>query len=149
MPFLKNLLKNVDRPEIDFPSLRLKRKPNQFLMAPEGLCSVRIHAKSPVFALSHEELESRFTDLALSEENTEKLSSREIDATNRQVEFVQYSKRIGYPDTITMQFMARDDGTSTFAAYSRAHYGNTDFGVNARRILRWLSKLKPYIVEGT
>lgn len=149
MPLLKNLLKRVDRPEIDFPSLKLKRRPNQFLMAPKGFCAARIQGKSPVFSLTHKELEGHFTDIALADENTEKLSAREIDDRNCQVEFVQYSKRIGYPDTITMQFMALEDGSSTMAVYSRAHYGKTDFGVNARRILRWLKKMQPYIVEGT
>ncbi len=147
MPFLKNMLKHVKRPEIDFPSLRLTRKPNQFLMAPEGLCSGRVHAKSPVFTLPVHELRAKLEALALATENLEKLSDRDLGEGRSQSEFVKYSNLVGYPDTITIEYLELKDGNSTLAVYSRAHYGYRDFGVNARRILRWMAELKEYIMD--
>jgi uncharacterized protein DUF1499 len=147
MALLKHLLKNVRRPEIDFATLRLKRKPNQFLMMPEDMISGRVHAKSPVFSIPMAALVKEFSLVALADRNVEELSSRQIDENNIQLEYVAYSKLVGYPDTITVQFMALENGTSTLFIYSRAHYGYRDFGVNARRALSWLAKLKQHIIE--
>ena len=41
---------------LDFDSLRLTSKPNQFLIAPKGLTQVTPHEESPVFLVADDRL---------------------------------------------------------------------------------------------
>ncbi len=137
---LKNLLKNVQRPELDFSSLEKPRKPNTYLMSPPDYCQYPPKTISPIFEISVVDLAASFEMIALAEPRTEKLSSREI-RNDLQVDYVQYSKLIGYPDTITVRFIDLGEGRSTLAVFSRAHYGYRDFGVNEARGKDWMRKL--------
>jgi uncharacterized protein (DUF1499 family) len=137
---LKNLLKNVQRPELDFHSLKKPRKPNTYLMSPPDYCQYPPKAISPIFDISAQELAKRFDTVALREPRTEKIRGREI-GKDLQVDFVQYSKLIGYPDTITARFINLGDEKSTLAVFSSAHYGYRDFGVNEARVKDWMRKL--------
>ncbi len=136
----QKVLKNVKRPTIDFKTLKKSRKPNTFLMAPVALCSFDPQEESPVFEVSADQLADLFEGIALSSSNTEKLSVIETDG-DTQMEFVQYSKGIGFPDTITVRFIDAGEGQSTLAIYSRSHYGYRDFGVNKKRVKAWMKKL--------
>lgn len=137
---LKNLLKNVQRPDLDFSSLKKPRKPNTYLMSPTDYCLYPPKTISPIFEIDMANLAASFEAIALAEPRTEKLGSREI-GKDRQVDYVQYSKLIGYPDTITARFINLGAGRSTLAVFSRAHYGYRDFGVNEARIKDWMRKL--------
>lgn len=145
---LKNLLKNVQRPELDFSSLEKPRKPNAYLMSPPDYCQYSPKTISPIFEVSIADLATSFEAVALSEPRTEKLGSREI-GKDLQVDYVQYSKLIGYPDTITVRFIDLGAENSTLAVFSRAHYGYRDFGVNEARIKDWMRKLDLTLKNGT
>lgn len=137
---LRKILKNVQRPLIDFPNLKKSRKPSTYLMAPEGFCTYEPAQISPVFDVSAADLAAAFEALILGKPNTEKLSETPIDG-DRQMDYVQYSKTIGFPDTITIRFMEVEENRSTMAIYSRSHYGYRDFGVNRKRIVEWMKLL--------
>ena len=138
---LKNLLKNVQRPELDFSALKRPRKPNTYLMSPPDYCQYPPKTISPIFDISAQELAKRFEAVALREPRTEKIRDREI-GKDLQADFAQYSKLIGYPDTITVRFINLGDEKSTLAVFSRAHYGYRDFGVNEARVKDWMRKLE-------
>ena len=137
---LKNLLKNVQRPELDFSTLKKPRKPNTYLKSPQDYAEYPPKTVSPIFELDMPTLAARFEKVALGEPRVEKLSSRNIGA-DLQVDYVQCSKLIGYPDTITVRFIDLGEGRSTLAIFSRAHYGYRDFGVNEARVRDWMRKL--------
>ncbi|MFC4271205.1 DUF1499 domain-containing protein [Sneathiella chungangensis] len=137
---LKNLLKNVQRPELDFSSLKRPRKPNTYLMSPPDYAQYPPKTISPIFEFDAPKLAALFEMVALAEPRVEKLNSREI-GKDLQVDYVQYSKLIGYPDTVTARFIDLGPGKSTLAVFSRAHYGYRDFGVNEARIKDWMRKL--------
>jgi uncharacterized protein (DUF1499 family) len=46
-----------------------------------------------------------------------------------------------YPDTVVAQVMEKDQGHSTLALYSRSQIGRSDFGVNRRRLERWVERI--------
>lgn len=138
---LQKVLKNVKRPTIDFKTLKKSRKPNTYLVAPTGFCSFSPKEESPAFKISVDRLAILFEEIVLSSPNTEKLSGMETEG-DMQIEFVQYSKGLGFPDTITVRFMDAGEGQSTLAIYSRSHYGVRDFGVNKKRVKTWMRKLK-------
>ena len=109
-------------------------------MSPPDYCTYPPKTVSPIFEVGIKKLAAKFETVALSEPRTEKLSSHEV-GSNLQVDFVQYSKTIGYPDTITVRFIDLGVESSTLAVFSRAHYGYRDFGVNEARVKGWMRKL--------
>lgn len=124
---------------MDFPTLKLGRKPNQFLMAPEGLCQAAIpHAESPVFNVSAADLMRRLLDIA---EGEERVSIKEISEESLAVKFIARSRVFRFPDIIDCQILPVDSDRSTLAVYSRARFGYRDFGVNRTRISRWVHRL--------
>ena len=59
--------------------------------------------------------------------------------------YIQRSGRLGFPDTIVVQFFDRGSSRSTLAIYSRSQLGRSDLGANKARIERWLSRLAEHI----
>ncbi len=54
------------------------------------------------------------------------------------VTFVVRSRIMGYPDFISLRLVAQDGGTRLHI-FSRSRYGQSDLGVNAARVQRWLT----------
>ena len=124
---------------MDFQTLKLGRKPNQFLMAPDGLCQSAIpHAESPVFNVSAAVLLRRLLDIA---EGEERVSIKEVSEETLTVKFVARSKVFRFPDMIDCQILPVGSDSSALAVYARARYGYRDFGVNRARIAGWVGRL--------
>jgi uncharacterized protein (DUF1499 family) len=124
---------------MDFKTLRLSPKPNQFLMLPAGFrAAADPHAASPVFAVDPAQLADKLRQVALAEPRTRLLSA---DETGRRLEFVQRSAVFRFPDYVSVEILPAEGG-STLAVYSRAKVGYSDLGVNRRRIERWIAKLE-------
>lgn len=127
---------------MDFPTLKLGRKPNQFLMAPEDLCQAAIpHAESPVFDVPAADLMRRLLDIA---EGEERVSIKEVSEETLAVKLVARSKVFRFPDIIDCQILPVDSDRSTLAVYSRARFGYRDFGVNRARVSRWVQRLNQH-----
>jgi uncharacterized protein (DUF1499 family) len=62
--------------------------------------------------------------------------------TQNRLILIQHSVLLRFPDVITVEFVALDADRSSLAIYSRARYGRGDFGVNRKRVQRWLSRLE-------
>jgi len=70
-----------------------------------------------------------------------RISHLKSSKDGQQIDFVQRTELIRYPDIITVRFVPIDAATSTLAIYSRSVYGKSDFGVNKTRIDAWFSEL--------
>ncbi len=123
---------------VDFATLRLAAKPNQFLMCPRDLCDAKAHAQSPVFEVSVERLAGRWRQVIVAQPRVELLAE---DPDERQFDYVQRSARWRFPDIITLRLIPLSPSLSTLAVYSRAVYGRRDFGVNRERIEVWVGAL--------
>jgi uncharacterized protein (DUF1499 family) len=127
---------------VDFKSLRLSRRPNQWLVLPPGFAGASApHAESPVFPVSPRALMQAVKQLATEQPRTELVRG---DAGSGQAEFVARSRVFRFPDRITVAvFPAAGAGErSVLALWSRAVYGRRDFGVNRARAERWLHLLE-------
>lgn len=123
---------------MDFKTFKLTRKPNQYLVAPEGFCAnATPHRTAPVFSVEPQKLEDGFADIALGEPRVTPKSSG-----GGQRVFVQRSALMRFPDTITFEAIDLGDGKSTLAIYSRSSVGHSDMGVNQKRIDAWLKMLE-------
>ena len=122
---------------MDFKTLKLTRKPNQFLVAPEGYCqNAKPHLESKVYEVAVEVLHEAFRNVAISQPRVTVTETRSDG-----LQFVQKSKLIGFPDFIDVQFLSMATRQSTLLIYSRSKYGRSDLGVNAKRIRAWLAEL--------
>ncbi len=125
---------------IEFSTLKLKDSPNQYLVCPEDLCNGQQHRVSPVFPVPAEELAGYWYDIVAQKPRTEQVSVDNGDLN--QVDYVQRSELMQYPDWITIRFIDLEGGSSTLAIYSRSVYGQSDLGINQERIDAWLGELE-------
>ncbi|HET6158048.1 MAG TPA: DUF1499 domain-containing protein [Dongiaceae bacterium] len=128
-----------DVPTVDFAALQRGPAPNQYLLCPPGLCTAETDGAAPVFDVPVDQLQVAWDEMLAAEPRVQVLR-REL--TNMQVDYVQRSRLLHFPDIITVRFIPVDDAHATLAIYSRSLYGKGDFGVNRARIEDWLAKLK-------
>lgn len=126
---------------VDFKTLRLSGRPNQWLVLPPGFAGAATpHAESPIFPVAPRALMQAVKKLATEEPRTALVHG---DAGNGQAAFVARSRVFRFPDRITVGVFAVPGGGegSALAIWSRAVYGRRDFGVNRARVERWLGLL--------
>lgn len=70
---------------------------------------------------------------------------RTISDCGRQIEYIQRTFLLRFPDQITVRFISKDSRTSTLANYSRSTYGYWDFGTNKARVHSLLAELQEEI----
>jgi len=123
---------------IDFETLKLRRRPNKFLLAPPDLCkNAKPQANSRVYDVPVQTLHDAFLAVAKRQPRTT-LSAQHVDGE----QFVQKSRIFGFPDLIDVKFIPIDDTHATLAVYSRAIYGRRDFRVNEGRVKVWIAELE-------
>lgn len=96
---------------------------------------------APVFGVSVDELASAFDRVVAKQSSIELL--QDDRPTGGPVTWVQRSTLFGFPDYISVSFLPVGDGTeSTVAVFSRARVGQSDLGVNEKRVTAWLAQLE-------
>lgn len=125
-------------PVIDFTTLERADTPNQYLACPNEVCSAFIDDLPPVYAASVAEVRSAWEALMKSEP---RVREKRRDLTGVQIDYVQRSRLLRFPDLITVRFIAIDANRTTLAIYSRSIYGQGDMGVNKARIRGWIGRL--------
>lgn len=138
----------VDR--IDFATLQPRATPNSFLLCPEGFCANRQPDRtSPNYDIPPEQLAELMLRVV---EGTEGLRRDERPraepeegtpaAPPMQWDFIATTRRLKFPDLITVRILQTGPETSSLAIYGRAVYGRKDFGANQKRIAEWLEALE-------
>lgn len=94
--------------------------------------------EAPRFAVPKSELATAFDAVALGENATHVLAG---SADSGHVTYVQRSALFGFPDYVSVKFLDADDGGSTLVVFSRSRFGQSDLGVNKKRVVRWLDAL--------
>jgi uncharacterized protein (DUF1499 family) len=126
-----------DATPMDIRSLDKRTESNDALACAAGLCAVAADFESPAFAVSVEEFLTIAETVVVAEDRTKIVAK---DKKLQQLVFVQRSRILRFPDTIWIQGVKTDTGTALII-YSRSNYGESDFGVNKRRVGEWLAKL--------
>lgn len=132
-------------PVIDFATLQRTTKPNQYLLCPNDLCRAYIDDLPPLYGATVPELRSAWEALVQAEPRVTELRR---DAEGTQIDYVQRSRLLRFPDLITVRFIPIGERRSTLAVYSRSIYGEGDMGVNKARIRDWIAKLNKVLKLG-
>lgn len=128
---------------VDFQTLQLGWKPNQFLVAPAGATPAAPHAVAPVFAVPPERLRDALVSVIEAEPRT-RIVQRSEDGMR--LTAVQQSRAMRFPDFVSVEVRPAEGG-STLLVYSRAVFGVRDFGVNQARVEDWLAKLRARVAS--
>lgn len=109
--------------------------PNWYRVVPDG------ENAAPVFDVAASDLASAFDRVVDGQPRIELL--QDDRASGGPVTWVQRSALFGFPDYISVTFVPMADGSaSTLAVFSRARVGQSDLGVNEKRVTAWLTQLE-------
>ena len=135
----------IDTP-IEFETFARGPRPNQYLVCPPHLCTAKTDATSPVYEVPRDVLRQAWLALMAAQPRVAHVGT---SSNADQYDFIQRSKWLRFPDTITVKFIDLQEGQSTLAIYSRSHYGYSDLGVNRKRIESWLESLDQHLAKRT
>ncbi len=128
----------------DLRSIELSAKPNQCFVAPERYGNARPHRMSGEYPVDASTLYDLLRDTALGEPRVSMLAE---ERERLRADLCQRTALFRFPDDVSVEVMPLGEGRSTLVMYSRARYGYSDFGVNRRRVNRWLAALDERIAR--
>ena len=129
----------ADLGQVDFATLQRRTTPNDALACRKDFCAASADFAPPEFDVPAEELYRLFQAAIAHEPRLERVGADEKERTLR---YVQRSRWMGFPDTITVKINPLADGRSTVSLYSRSQLGKGDFGVNRARLESWIALLQ-------
>jgi uncharacterized protein (DUF1499 family) len=140
----QGLFGSPDLGSVDFATLVRRNNPNDALICPRDVCGqARPDAEPPVFPVPGVRLRSLVSEAALAEPGTSLL-----DRGPQQDRYLVRTRLMRFPDTVVVQVFDRGREASTLALYSRSQIGRSDFGVNRRRIERWVARIGTLAARG-
>jgi uncharacterized protein (DUF1499 family) len=136
---LESMLPVGDVPVIDFATVQRGPDPNQYLLCPKTMCTTETDGEAPVFDVAVEQLQVAWDEMLAEQPRLEVLRR---DVTNTQIDYVQRTRLLRFPDLVTVRFVPIDDAHATLAIYSRSVWGKGDMGVNRKRVEEWLARVQ-------
>lgn len=127
---------------VDFDSLQMPSKPHYCLACPN--CSGYRQVATPTYSVSAQILKTAWQQIVLTKPRVQIVLAQDYKQR-----YVQRSAIWHFPDIIDVQFVPIDSKHSQIQLFSRSVYGYYDFGVNCRRVNRWLNDLHKHINQGT
>jgi uncharacterized protein (DUF1499 family) len=122
---------------LDFARFRRINKPNQFLALPAGFTATeRPDLIAGVFQATTDQVRDAWLEVLRSAPRVSAIRQSE-----GQIEAMQRTALVGFPDWITAQPVDLGNGTASICVFSRSKYGLRDFGVNQKRVTEWLGEL--------
>ena len=93
---------------------------------------------SPIFDMPWDQLREYWKEMIV--ETAAILVVSEFE--HRRAVYIPRSPIFGFPDIVTVEFVALGPERSSVAVYSRSRYGGYDFAKNRKRVERWLFVLQ-------
>ncbi len=122
---------------LNFARFRKIKRPNQFLALPASFTSAeRADATVGTFKASVEQVRDAWLEILRGEPRVS-----DIRQSDGQIEAIQRTPLVGFPDWITAQPVDLGNGQSSICVLSRSKFGYRDFDVNKKRVLDWLAQL--------
>lgn len=126
------------QPTANLQSLTLSKYPNYYLICPQNYCNVTPNENSPEYPVSADDLFNAWNLMISQEQNVTVLDSV---PSRGQYDYIAKTSAFGFPNIVTVQFIALTDTSSTIAVYSRSKFGFYDFGLNKKRLQKWMQQL--------
>ena len=124
-------------PPMDFARISRPSSPNTALAAPDGFAP-KPDLITPAYDVPPAKLFAAISAVAAGQEHI----FPQVDYPDRlQAHYVARSALLNFPDLIAVQVVPDGDARSRLILYSRSVYGQSDFGVNKKRLTAWLAAL--------
>lgn len=126
---------------LDFSTLTRPPKPNNYLLAPPGLCqAAEPNAASPKFSETPRHVFSRLSEIISSERQWIDVRS---DPDKLRIAFIARTPLMRFKDDVDIQILPPegDSGETQIAIYSRSRIGYSDLGANRKRVAELVHKL--------
>lgn len=125
----------------DFETAVRSTRPNTALACPKNFCkNAKVDFDPGVFEVSEEKLRDLFTTYVLSQPDVSPVYRHAQPGLPTQDRYIQRTPLMQFPDTINVRFIPLTENTSTLAIHSQSQIGQSDFGVNLKRIKAWTDK---------
>jgi uncharacterized protein (DUF1499 family) len=124
-------------PPIDMTHLERPETPNTALAAPDGFKPTP-DIVTPIYNRRADDLYAAVIEVARRQARTYLLKRYD---DRRQAHFVARIAVFGFPDLIAVQVLEAGADRSRLVIWSRSVYGYSDFGVNRKRVARWLAAI--------
>jgi uncharacterized protein (DUF1499 family) len=122
---------------LDFARFKKIDRPNQFLALPANFSSAQqADATVGMFNATVDQVRDAWLEIL---RGAPRVSG--IRQSDGQIEAVQRTALVGFPDLITAQPIDLGNGHASICVFSRSKFGIRDFGVNEKRGLEWLALL--------
>ncbi|MDA0230827.1 MAG: DUF1499 domain-containing protein [Proteobacteria bacterium] len=122
------------------------RMRNHFIAATIGSAVEAPDIVIPAFTCDAARLYATLREYALTEPRT-KLQSESPNENH--MSFVQRTAYWHFPDDVVAEITALKNGGAALMLSSKARYGMEDFGVNQRRVKRWIAALEARLTKET
>lgn len=117
--------------------------PNTALAAPAGFKPAP-DIVTPAYNIAADKLLALIQDVAASQPRVYPAANY----TNQlQVHYVARSSVFNFPDLVMVQVVRTGSGSSSLVIYSRSVYGQSDLGVNRKRLDTWLAALNTKLLS--
>ena len=128
------------REYLDFETFSRSPRPNNFLVAPDGLCqNAAADEASPLLATAPEKV---FESLVERVEREKLWGDLQADPAGLCLNFVARTPLLRFRDDIDIRVLPGSSETeSRLAVYSRSRIGHSDLGANAKRVRNLLASL--------
>ena len=123
-----------------------ERMRNHFIAASIGSDNDAPDLVIPAFTCDAVRLYAAVREYALAQPRT-KLQSESPDENC--ICFVQRTAYWHFPDDVVAEITALENGDAALMLSSKARYGMKDFGVNRRRVKRWIAALQARLTKET
>ena len=125
----------------DFETAVRSTRPNTALACPKDFCkNAKVDFDPGVFEVSEEKLRDLFTTYVLSQPDVSPVYRHAQPGLPTQDRYIQRTRLMQFPDTINVRFIPLTENSSTLAIHSRSQIGQSDLGVNLKRIKAWTDK---------
>jgi uncharacterized protein (DUF1499 family) len=122
---------------LDFARFKKIGRPNQFLALPANFASAqKPDATVGIFNATTDQVRDAWLEIVRGEPRVSDI--RQLEG---QIEAVQRTPLVGFPDWITAQPIDLGNGQASICVFSRSKFGYRDLGVNQKRGLAWLAQL--------
>lgn len=122
---------------LDFARFKKVSTPNQCLALPAGFQATEApDLQSGVFQANLAQVREAWLEVARGQSRVSDIREGE-----GQIEAVQRTALVGFPDWITAMPVDLGEGKASICVFSRSKYGIRDMGVNEKRVRLWLALL--------
>ena len=127
----------VPVPALDFAHIERPATPNTALAAPAGFVPAP-DIVAQVYPVPAASLYAALRDVAAAQPRVFPLAAY---PERGQAFWVARSAMFNFPDVVSAEIRAEGPQASTLVLYSRSIYGESDLGVNRKRVLAWIEAL--------